>query len=183
MLGVEQNELSPQQWKSFVHHWHSYNETSMPTQAVCFHINEVFVNRSDEDEIYPLTTEEIAEVQRADASLKHLFKRNAVIDQGLEIKLIKNMTCVCKDGWLVIPKPLQVRAVKWYHHYLQHPGHTCLKEMMNAVMYWKGMRTTIRSLTKSCRSCQINKRRSREYGHLPPKTVITNHKPLGMFMC
>ncbi len=41
-------------------------------------------------------------------------------------------------------------------------------------MYWKDMRTTIRSLTKSCRSCQINKRRSQKYGHLPPKTVITN---------
>jgi hypothetical protein len=137
-------------------------------------MNEVFANRSDEDEIYPLTTVEIAAAQRADASLKHLFKRNAVIDQGLEIKLIENTTCVCKDGRLVIPKPLQVRAVKWYHHYLQHPGHTRLEETMNAAMYWKGMRTTIRSLTKSCRSCQINKRRSRRYGHLPPKTVITN---------
>jgi hypothetical protein len=84
------------------------------------------------------------------------------------------MTCVCKDGWLVIPKPLQVRAVKWYHHYLQHPGHTHLEETMNAAMYWKGMRTTIRSLTKSCRSCQVNKRWSSRYGHLPPKTVITN---------
>jgi hypothetical protein len=45
---------------------------------------------------------------------------------------------------------------------------------MNAAMYWKGMRTTIRSLTKSCRSYQINKRQSHRYGHLPPKTVITN---------
>jgi hypothetical protein len=143
-------------------------------QAYCFHMNEVCANCSKEDEIYPLTTEEIAEAQRADASLKHLFKRNAVIDQGLEIKLIENTTCVFKDGWLVIPKLLQVCAVKWYHHYLQHPGHTRLEEMMNAMMYWKGMRTTIRSLTKSCRSCQINKRRSREYGHIPPKTVITN---------
>ncbi len=157
MLGVEQEELSAQQWKSFAHHWLSYNETSMPTQAYCFYMNEVFANHSDEDEICPLTTEEIAEAQRADKSLKHLFKGNAVLDQGLEIKLIENMTCVCKDGWLVIPKPLQVHAVKWYHHYLQHPGHTRLKEMMNAAMYWKGMRTTIQSLTKSCRSCQINK--------------------------
>jgi hypothetical protein len=66
-------------------------------------MNEVFANRSGKDEIYPLTTEEIAEVQRADASLKHLFKRNAVNDHGLEIKLIENTTCVCKDGWLVIP--------------------------------------------------------------------------------
>ncbi len=82
-------------------HWQSYNKTSTPTQAYCFHTNEVFENCSDEDEIYPLTTEEIAEAQRADASLKHLFKHNAVIDQGLEIKLIENTTCVCKMvGWL-----------------------------------------------------------------------------------
>jgi hypothetical protein len=137
-------------------------------------MNEVFANCSDEDEIYPLTTVEITAAQRVDASLKHLFKRNAVIDQGLEIKLIENMTYVCKDGWQVIPKPLQVHAVKWCHHYLQHPEHTCLEEMMNAAMYLKGMPTTIWSLTKSCRSCQFNKRRSQKYGHLPPKTVITN---------
>jgi hypothetical protein len=98
-----------------VHHWQSNIKTSAPMQAYYFHMNEVFANRSDEDKIYPLTTEEIAEAQQADTSLKHLFKCNAVIDQGLEIKLIENMTCVCKDGWLVIPKPLQVRAVKWYH--------------------------------------------------------------------
>ncbi len=149
MLGVEPEELSAQGWKSFVHHWSSYNKASTPTQAHCFHLNEVFVNCSEEDEIYPPTTVEIAAAQRADASLKHLFERNAVIDQGLEIKLIENTTCVCKDGRLVIPKPLQVRAVKWYHHYPQHPGHTRLMETMNAAMYWKGMRTTIRSLTKS----------------------------------
>ena len=71
-----------------------YNETSMPTQAYCFHMNEVFANCSDEDEIYPLTTVKIAEAWRADASLKHLFKRNAVIDQGLEIKLIKHYLCL-----------------------------------------------------------------------------------------
>jgi hypothetical protein len=113
---------------------------------------------------YPLTTVEIAEAHRTNTSLKHLFKHNAVIDQGLEIKLIENTTCVCKDGRLVIPKPLQVRAIKWYHHYLQHPGHTHLEETMNAVMYWKGMRTTIRSITKSCRSSQTNKRWSQKYG-------------------
>jgi hypothetical protein len=142
-------------------------------QAYCFHMNEVFANCSDEEKIYPLTTVEIAAAPQADASLKHLFKRNAVIDKTLEIKLVENTTCVCKDGQLVIPKPLQVHTVKWYHHYLQHPGHTCLEEMMNTVMYWKGMHTTIRSLTKSCRFFQINKRRSPKYGHLPPKTVYT----------
>ncbi len=82
MLGVEPEELSVQRWQSFARHWCSYNEGSMPMQAYCFHMNEVlFANCSDEDKIYPLTTAEIAAAQRVDASLKHLFKRNAVIDQ------------------------------------------------------------------------------------------------------
>jgi hypothetical protein len=173
MLNVEPEELSAQRWKSFAHHWRSYYKSSTPMQAHCFHMNKVFANCSKEDEIYPLTTAEIAAAQQADASLKHLFTCNAVIDQGLEIKLIENTTCVCKDGRLVIPETIQVHAVKWYHHYLQHPGLTRLEEMMNAAMHWKGMGTTIRSLTKSCRSCQVNKRRSQKYGHLPPKTVYT----------
>jgi hypothetical protein len=59
-------------------------------------MNEVFADCSDEDKVYPLTTAEIAAAQRTDASLKHLFKRNAVIDHGLEIKLFENTTCVCK---------------------------------------------------------------------------------------
>jgi hypothetical protein len=158
MLGVEPEELSMQQLKLFAHHWQSYNESSASTETYCFHMNEVFANCSEEDTIYPLTKEEIAEAQQADASLKHFFKRTTVIDQGLEIKLIEITTCVCKNGQLVIPKPLQVHAVKWYHHYLQHPVHKCLEEEMNAAMYWKGMRTTIRSITKSCRSFQTNKR-------------------------
>ncbi len=100
-------------------------------------MNKVFANCSEEGKIYPLTTAKIAEAQQANATLKHLFKHNAVIDKGLEIKLIENTTCVCKDGQLVFPKPLQVRSVKWHHHYLQRPGHTPLKETMSAAMYWK----------------------------------------------
>jgi hypothetical protein len=46
-------------------------------------------------------------------------------------------------------------------------------ETMRSVMYWKGMRTTIRRYVKSCRSCQVNKRHSLRYGHVPPKLVIT----------
>jgi hypothetical protein len=28
-------------------------------------------------------------------------------------------------------------------------------------------------MTKSCKACQVNKKRKLKYGHLPPKTVIT----------
>jgi hypothetical protein len=75
---------------------------------------------------------------------------------------------------MVIPKVLQRRAVSWYHHYLQHPGHTRLEETLHAAMYWKGMRNTIRSHVKNCRICQVNKRHKHKYGKLPAKLVITN---------
>ena len=37
------------------------------------------------------------------------------------------------------------------------------------------MRTTIWSIAKSCRTCQVKKKRKLKYGHLPSKTVITTH--------
>jgi hypothetical protein len=93
---------------------------------------------SDEEEIFPLTISEIAEEQLKDKSLQ----QHKVL-MKLEETLIKNTYVLCKEGKLVIPKTLQHKAVAWYHHYLQHPGHTRLEETLRAVMYWKNMRTLI----------------------------------------
>jgi hypothetical protein len=98
---------NPHRWKTLSKNWRRYNECHATTNTTDVQMNAVFANHSEEEEIYPLTTVEIAEAQRADTTYKHLFKHNAVIDQGLEIKLIENTLCVCKDGRLVIPKPLQ----------------------------------------------------------------------------
>jgi hypothetical protein len=73
---------------SFAHHRCNYNKSSMPTQAYCFHMNEVFANCSEEDEIYPLTSEEIAEAQRADVSLKHHFNSSTAKSVPAGTKLI-----------------------------------------------------------------------------------------------
>ncbi len=35
------------------------------------------------------------------------------------------------------------------------------------------MRNTVQSITKSCKSCQVNKKHTRKYGHLPSKIVIS----------
>ncbi len=79
---------------------------------------------------------------------------------------------LCKNGILIIPAFYRHRAVSRYHHYLQHPGHSRLEETMRSMMYWKGIRTTIRRYTKTCRSCQVNKRHIQKYGHLPLKLDI-----------
>ncbi len=136
--------------------------------------NLVFAHHKEEEEIYPLTLKEIADAQRKDQELKVYFKKNTTMPQkDMGIQLIEDTKVLCKNGKLMIPKLLRHRAVSWYHHYLQHPGHLRLEEMMRSVMYWKGMRTTIRKYVKTCQSCQVNKRHSQKYGHLPPKLVIT----------
>jgi hypothetical protein len=66
---------------------------------------------------------------------------------------------------------MQLNGVMITHSTL---GHRRLKEMMNVAMHWKGMCTTIRAITRSCRTCQTNKRLKPKYRHLPLRTVISN---------
>jgi hypothetical protein len=92
--------------------------------------------------------------------------------KDIGVHLIEDTKVLCKIGKVMIPTSLRHRAVSWYYQYLQHPGHSHLKETMRSVMYWKGMHTTSGRYVKSSRSCQVNKRHSQKYGHLPPKLVI-----------
>ncbi len=134
----------------------------------------MFAHHEEEEEVYPLTLTEIADAQRKDQELEAYFKKNTIMPhKDMGIQFIEDTKVLCKHGKLMIPTSLHQQAVKWYHHYLQHPGHSRLEETMRSVLYWKGMRTTIRRYIKSCRSCQVNKRHSQKYGHLPPKLVIT----------
>ncbi len=136
--------------------------------------NFVFAHHKEEDKIYPLTTIEIAETQRKDQELKVYIKKNTKMPQkDICFQLIEDTKVLCKNGKLIIPKSLRHRAVSWYHHYFQHLGHSRLEEMMRSMMYLKGMHTTIQRYVKSCRSCQVNKKHSQKYGHLPPKLAIT----------
>ena len=117
---------------------------------------------------------EIADAQHKDQELKVYFKKNAKMPQkDMGLHLIEDIKVLCKNGKIMIPTSLRHRAVSWHHHYLQHPGHSRLEETMRSLMYWKGNCTTIRRCVKTCRSCQVNKRHSQKYGHLPPKLVIT----------
>ncbi len=162
-------------WKAFSKLWRCYNINNPGKETQECNLNKVFANHSKEEEIFPLTTPEIAGAQKANVKLKNCFRRNAVLDKGLEVRLLDDAYVVCMNCKMIIPKPLQRHTVLWYQHYLQHPGHTQLEETIKvkATMYWKGMRTSIRSPSKSCRECQVNKKQKLKYGHLPPKTVIT----------
>jgi hypothetical protein len=111
--------------------------------------NLVFAHHEEEEEVYPLTSTEIADAQRKDQELKVYFKKNAnMLQKDIGLHLIENIKVLCKNGKLMIPTSLWHRAVSWYHHYLQHPGHSRLEETMRSVMYWKSMHTTIQRYSK-----------------------------------
>jgi hypothetical protein len=111
-------------WIAFSKLWRCYNENNPGNETQECNLKKVFANRSEEEEFFPLTTPEIVEAQKANSKLEHCFRCNAVIDEGLEVRLFDDTYIVCKYGKMIIQKPLQRRAVLWYHHYSQHPGHT-----------------------------------------------------------
>jgi hypothetical protein len=93
--------------------------------------NLVFTHHKEEDKIYPLTFTEIADGQRKDQKLKVYFRKNTKMPQkDIGLHLIEVAKVLCKNGKLIIPTSLGHRAVSWYHHYLQHPGHLHQEETM-----------------------------------------------------
>ena len=130
------NEEANQKWLMYSKFWSHYHKTQGDSdKGKTILLNQCFANHNKEYQIYPLTVKEIVEAQQANSTLKQYFKRNAVLDL-----LIENESYKCHKGWLVLPNPLQSHAVMWYHHYLQHPGHIRLEEMMKSAIYWKGMK-------------------------------------------
>ena len=93
-------------------------------------MNMVFANCCKGDLIDPLTVKEITLAQEDNFVLKKLSKTEKYSTQ-----LVEDTPVLYKDGKMVIDEVLQCRVVSWYHHYLQHPGHTGLEEMLHAAMY------------------------------------------------
>jgi hypothetical protein len=91
-LGVPAKGDTIVKWKDFSKLWRCYNENNPGNKTQECNLNEVFANRSKEDEIFPLTKPEIAEAQKADSKLKHCFKHNTVLDKGLNVRLFTTCT-------------------------------------------------------------------------------------------
>jgi hypothetical protein len=85
----------------------------------------VFAHLEEEDKVYPLTLIEIADAQCKDQELKVYFKKNVKMPQkDIGLHLIEDNKVLCKNEKVMIPTSLWHWAVSWYHHYLQHPGHS-----------------------------------------------------------
>jgi hypothetical protein len=108
----------------------------------------MFANHGKEDGIYPLTTIEIAKSKGAQKTDYQIYSKNMRKHQKwiLHFQLIENIIVIYKDE-INHPYIFTDKVIRWYHyhHYLQHPSHSRLKETMRSVIYWKGIHNTIRS--------------------------------------
>jgi hypothetical protein len=104
--GIQAKGKTIVKWKAFSKLLHCYNENNPGNKTQECNLNEVSANRSKEVGIFPHTTPEIAEAQKANIKLKHCFRRNTVLDKGLDVRLIVDTHMVCNDIKMIIPKPL-----------------------------------------------------------------------------
>jgi hypothetical protein len=120
-----------QSWMTVSKHWYNLEIDTDKHKD----LNFAFANCGEEDEIYPLTTIEIVEAQHKDQGVKVYYKKNAIMPKkDVCLQLVEDTNVLCKNGKLIILTSLQHKAVAWYHHYLQHPGHTRLEEKMKSVI-------------------------------------------------
>jgi hypothetical protein len=82
--------------------------------------NPVFANHGEEDEIYPLTTMEIAKAQRKIKIKDILQTKYKNIRKGYVYSIYLRHKSDMQRWQFNHPSILQHKAVSWYHHYLQH---------------------------------------------------------------
>jgi len=142
--------------------------TPLPYTAECYNFHKT------SNELYPLSFAHLGKAQQADNDLLEDLRTNPTYAlrsfRGGDtiIKLI------CKNGKIVVPKSLQVRIVEWYHTVLCHPGMTRTEESIRQHFTWQNLQRDVREYCQKCHTCQITKRDTKNYGHLPEKKLNAN---------
>ena len=137
------------------------------------HMAECFAADDDDPlENYPLSYRRLHREQQRDDSLKDYVDKHSDSYRTTNYKAgDKSYDLYTRDGKIVIPKSLQVAAVKWYHNLLMHPGETRTEATIAQHFTWKGMRNTVTNVCKKCDACVHSKRKNQKFGILPPKTA------------
>jgi len=142
-----------------------------PRAPSATYLTDLFAHAPDEpSDRFPLTFKDIQRVQQKDTALLAKLRRpqspyslKAFRGGGKERQLI------CQGNQIVIPSKLQRRVVEWYHEVLCHPGATRTELTIKQHLTWRGMRKTIEAVCGRCPTCQLTKKHTIKYGHLPPK--------------
>ena len=106
---------------------------------------------------------------------KHVKGQNNVVANDFSTKIVEDTKLTTMNGKIYIPKNLQLQTVAWYHKYLSHPGQVHTEQTLRQHFTWPGLRTDVEKFCKTCKKCQLTKKRQQKYGKLPVKD--TEAKP------
>ena len=164
-------------WMTFTQCW-CYYASHTRTQQPAIHpasMNSVFANHSEEDVIYPSYSQRNCwgpgiRPQHSQIGYRPTVHQTPGWKHASTVQRNIHGPSCCSS----------TQSNRWYHHHLQHPRAIRLEETLRAVLYWKGMRNTIRKYVKNCHKCQVNKQHKHKYFKVPTKPCYT--KPLGGIM-
>ena len=123
---------------------------------------------------FPIRYSAIRKEQQKDKVLMAKLKPGSDYTEQLFRGDNKQISLICKDGKIVLPKELQEKTVQWYHNILCHPGNARTEETIRQHFTWKGLRPMVRRICKTCPACQKAKVYNQKYGKLPAKTAEEN---------
>ena len=107
-------------------------------------------------------------MQAKDRNLRQKVKNNP---DHFHKKTVEQVKVITYKNRVYVPQQLRTRLIKWYHHYLCHPGEARMHKTMASTLYWEKMEDDIRQYVKQCKTCQRFKKQKKKYGKLPPKIV------------
>lgn len=119
---------------------------------------------------FPLTYKLISEHQNLDEPLLQKI-RDKTPHYAINIYRGggKTRELITFKGKIVIPQSIQRRCVEWYHVNLCHPGETRTEQTIRQHFYWPNLRKEVEATCRKCPTCQLTKKKTIKYGHLPPK--------------
>ena len=104
------DSVQKQNWMTVSKHWCNLEKDDTTEHED--QMNLVFANHGKEEEIYPLTTIEIAKAQKEDQQLKIYYKNDVLTsNKDISFKIIDDTQVLCKYEKLIMPTSLQHRAV------------------------------------------------------------------------
>ena len=121
-----------------------------------------------DENVFPVHLKEIQAKQAKDRELRQKIKNNPSHFQKTVVEQVKVVTY---KNRIYVPKDFRIKIMKWYHHYLCHPGEARMHKTLSSTLYWEKMEDQIRQFVKQCPTCERFKKQKKKYGHIPPKNV------------
>jgi transposase InsO family protein len=136
-------------------------------------LQDCFLFYPEDVEKFPLTFENIAEIQQADKTLLPLADKD-----DYEIKMFGGVELICRhhqDRWkIVLPEALAKTTIAWYHNVLGHVGINRLVTSLLSHLWIDNAKKFVTDYVSTCDQCQRNKRSGPGYGEIPPKNEVDN---------